>query len=244
MKKLLTATTVAVALVLAPTAATVAGAADSPTPSATTDGHRPFRRAAQAAGVVAGAIGISRHDLVAALRSGKSVADVAKDHGVDPQAVVDALVHAVDQRIDQAVTSGRLDADRAATLKDKVEARVTKLVGATKAQRVKARHHRHLRRAVRRGAIAVIARTIGVDAKTVVQARKNGHSIADLAREHNVDPQKVIDALVAAGTKKVDALVTKGKLDADKAASIKQQLPERAQKVVNTTGRARSTTTG
>jgi len=243
MKKLLTATTVSVALVLAPAAAGVAGAADSSTPQATTEGHRPLRRAAQAAGVAADAIGISRQDLVAALRSGKSVADVAKDHNVDPQKVVDALVHAADQRIDQAVTNGRLDADRSATLKDKVGTFATKAVDATKEQRVKARHHRHLRRAVRRGAVGVVATTIGVDAQTVVQTRKDGHSIADLARDHNIDPQKVIDALVAAGTKKVDEAVSHGKLDAGKAATIKQNLPERAAKIVNTTGRAASTTT-
>lgn len=244
MKKLLTATAVAVALVLAPAAAGVAGAADSSTPKATTDGHRPMRRAARAAGVAAGAIGISREDLVAALRSGKSVADVARDHNVDPQTVVDALVHAADQKIDQAVTNGRLDADRAAAIKDKLETRVTKAVDATKDQRVKARHHRHLRRAVRRGAVGVVARTIGVDAQTVVQTRKDGHSIADLARDHNVEPQKVIDALVAAGTKVVDRAVGNGRLDADKAATVKQRLPERAEKMVNTTGRAGGTTTG
>jgi uncharacterized protein (DUF433 family) len=247
MKKLLTATTVAVALVLAPAAAGVAGAADTSagsTPKATADGHRPLRRAARAAGVVADSIGISRQDLVAALRSGKSIADVAKDHNVDPKAVVDAIVHAADQKIDQAVSNGRLDSDRAATLKNKVETGATKLVDATKEQRVKARHHRHLRRAVRRGAVAVVAKTIGVDATTVVQTRKDGHSIADLARDHNVEPQKVIDALVAAGTKKVDSLVSNGKLDSDKAATIKQHLPERADKIVNTTGHAPAASAG
>ena len=144
------------------------------------------------------------------------------------------------KKVDEAVTNGKLDADRAATIKDRLPDRVTKIVNATKAERVKAREHRAARRRhARRGALAVASTTIGVDARTIIEARMDGKSVADVARDHGVDPQKVVDALVAAGTKKVDEAVTNGKLDADRAATIKDRLPDRVSRLVNATGRVR-----
>ena len=61
------------------------------------DGHR-FGGPASAPGladqraVVAKAIGISEADLTKAIESGKTIAQVAHDHDVDPQKVIDALV--------------------------------------------------------------------------------------------------------------------------------------------------------
>jgi hypothetical protein len=129
MKKLITASAVAVALVVAP-AAGVAGAAESTPPTANV-AHPRAHRAARALGVVADTIGISPRALVDALRGGKSVADVAKDHGVDPQKVIDAVVGAADKKVDEAVANGKLDADRAATIKDRLPDRITRIVNAT-----------------------------------------------------------------------------------------------------------------
>jgi hypothetical protein len=63
--------------------------------------------------------------------------------------------------------------------------------------------------------------------------------VADVARAHDVEPQTVIDALVAAGTKRIDTAVANGKVDASRAAKAKDRLPARVTKVVNATGAAR-----
>jgi hypothetical protein len=125
----------AVALAGAVTAGTasVAFAADTGTsapkdPSAQT--HPALRRRLRAAlgTVVADTIGIQRSDLRAALKSGQSIAEVAQAHGVAPQTVVDAVLHAIDTRVDQAVTNGRITADRGAAIKAKAADRVPQLV--------------------------------------------------------------------------------------------------------------------
>jgi len=80
-------------------------------------------------GIAAQAIGISADDLRTALQGGKSIAQVAKDHNIDEQKVIDALVAAENTAIDQAVKDGKLtqaQADErktgfAAHVKDKVE---------------------------------------------------------------------------------------------------------------------------
>ena len=58
-------------------------------------------------------IGVSAADLQAQQAAGRSMADVAADHAVPTQAVVDAVVTDASARLDQAVAGGRLPARRA-----------------------------------------------------------------------------------------------------------------------------------
>lgn len=71
---------------------------------------------------------LTHGELGAALRDGKSLADIAKDQGKSVEGLVDALTKAAEERIDRAVERGRLSAERAAELKASLEERITKLV--------------------------------------------------------------------------------------------------------------------
>lgn len=62
------------------------------------------------------ALGISEDDLATALKDGKSIADVAKDKGVDKQKVVDAMVAAAKDALAAQVKAGHLQQDRADTI--------------------------------------------------------------------------------------------------------------------------------
>jgi hypothetical protein len=74
------------------------------------------------------ALGISEADLRTELRNGKTIAEVAKDKGVDVQKVIDALVADATEHIDQAVTDEKLTAERAAAIKEGLADRITRLV--------------------------------------------------------------------------------------------------------------------
>lgn len=76
----------------------------------------------------ASTLGMTVGDLRGELRSGKTLADVAKEKGVSTDKLVDALVAAAGQRIDQAVTAGKLDATKASQMKQKLSERITSLV--------------------------------------------------------------------------------------------------------------------
>lgn len=73
-------------------------------------------------------IGISPQALVTELRSGKSIADVAGQHSVSAQTVVNALDHAADAKINQAVTNHKLTEAQAKTIEARLPARLTKAV--------------------------------------------------------------------------------------------------------------------
>lgn len=103
----------------------------------------------------------------------------------------------------------------------------------------KAHGHRHLRHRLLRAGAKVAASTIGVDVKTLVKDVRSGQSVADVAKAHDVDPQKVVDAVVTAGNQKIDQAVTNGKLTAERATKLKAKLPQLVTRLVNRTRAAR-----
>jgi hypothetical protein len=64
------------------------------------------------------------------------------------------------------------------------------------------------------------AKTIGIPTNELMQDLANGQSVADVAKAHNVDPQKVIDALVADAKAKLDKAVAANKITQDQANQI------------------------
>ena len=226
MKKLIAAVTTAGLLIVG--TAGVASAADSTStakaPASESAGRGLRQERLGAVKIAATTIGIEPKDLGQEIKAGKSVADVAKSHNVDPQKVIDAIVSAADKKLDEAVTAGKIDADRAATVKEKVPDRVTKLVNGELTGQRKSVAKAKLRRHARHSGVDIAASTIGIDKQALVDAVEGGQTIADVARSHNVDPQKVIDAVTTAANNKIDTAVTNGKLDAARAAKLKARL--------------------
>lgn len=80
---------------------------------------------------IAKAIGISESDLTTALRSGKTIAQVAKAHGVATQKVIDALVTDGKTKVAAAVKAGRLTQAQADKIQAGLTQHVTDLVNGT-----------------------------------------------------------------------------------------------------------------
>ena len=70
----------------------------------------------------------SRKDIATAIRSGKSLGDIAKDQGKSRDGLVQALTTAANTRIDKAVADNKLTAEQAATFKTKVAAEIATFV--------------------------------------------------------------------------------------------------------------------
>jgi hypothetical protein len=78
--------------------------------------------------VAASTIGVSEDDLRAALESGQSIADVATAHGVDPQAVIDALVADAQAKLADRVADGDLTQEQADEISADLAQHITDLV--------------------------------------------------------------------------------------------------------------------
>ncbi|MEO7429348.1 MAG: hypothetical protein ABIY48_08185 [Acidimicrobiales bacterium] len=194
--------------------------------SATADEHagRPFERRGEGLAVAAKALGMSAADLRSALEGGKSIAQVATDQGVDLQTVIDALV---------ADGTARLKALEA-SLPDRVNTLVNRTGWGEHGQGEHGPggpggdHHGF------RG-LQAAADAIGISADDLRTALEGGSTVADVAKAHNVELQKVIDALVADATTHIDEAVANGRIDAARTAEMKANLVERITARVNGT---------
>ncbi len=65
------------------------------------------------------------------LRSGKSIAEVATEHKVSTQTVVDALMSAVDAKVTKAVTNHKFTSTQGAKIEAALHGYVVKLVNHT-----------------------------------------------------------------------------------------------------------------
>lgn len=160
------------------------------------------------------AIGISVADLQSELAAGKTIAAVATAHGVDPQKVIDAMV-----------------ADAQAGLRQRITDEVNGTGGKFGPMRPGGPGGPG---GFARGAnLGVAAATIGISPADLQTALQSGQSIAAVAKAHNVDPQKVIDALVKDQTAKLDQAVKDGKMTQAQEDKLKAMLPQRVADAVN-----------
>jgi uncharacterized protein YidB (DUF937 family) len=156
-------------------------------------------------------------DLRTALGSGKTIAQVAKDKGIDVQKVIDALVAQAKQRLRQAEAN--------------LPARITDLVNG---KAPLGGGHRGERGGARFGAgLDEAATALGITPAELRTALQSGKTIAQVAKDKGVDVQKVIDALVAAASARIDQAVTAGKLTPAQATTRKAELKDRITTLVN-----------
>jgi hypothetical protein len=94
------------------------------------------------------------------------------------------------------------------------------------------RSARHRRHRLVRGIVRQAAETIGVEARDLVAELRSGQSLAQVAEAHGVATQDLVDALVAAGNERIDQAVADGHLSEERASEIREELPERVERIV------------
>lgn len=77
---------------------------------------------------VAQALGLTPYQLRTELRSGKSIAQIAKDHNVDVNKVIDRIVEDASKKIDRAEQNGRITSQQAEKIKTNLRDAITKIV--------------------------------------------------------------------------------------------------------------------
>ena len=103
-----------------------------------------------------------------------------------------------------------------------------------RAERRENRQERREARQERRQAPEAVQELLGLSAEQLREQLRAGSTLGDIATEQGLDPQEVVDAIVAEMTERVDAAVADGKLDADAAAERLAEAEERiADRVLN-----------
>ena len=195
--------------------------------------------------VVAKDLGMQPAEVKAALAGGQSIAALAKGHNVDPQKIINDLVADATSRIDAAVSSGKITSAMADKIKSNLTAAMTAFVNGTRPPKLGGVTGTALPKlgprvgpgfGLRGGmGLDVVAKDLGMSAAEVKAALAGGQSIAALAKSHNVDPQKIINDLVADATSRIDAAVSSGKITSAMADKIKAGLTDAVTALVNGT---------
>jgi len=80
-----------------------------------------------------------------------------------------------------------------------------------------------------------LAGVLGTDADTLAQSLRDGQSLADIAAANGVDPQDVVDAIVANMDERIQAGVEAGKIDQTRADEMLANAETHAQDIVDGT---------
>jgi ribosomal protein S20 len=163
---------------------------------------------------------------------------------VDVQKVIDAMVAEATAQIDDEVAAKDLSAEEAARLKENLSERVGEFVraeggvgrpfgpggfgpgGFGPGGHDGPGPHAPGLHGVGFLALDAAAEALGVSEQELRDALADGRSIADVAKDKGVDVAKVIDAMVAEATARID----------EQAARLKADLPERISELVRTEG--------
>jgi hypothetical protein len=167
---------------------------------------------------------------------GKSLADVAQAHGKTAADMVNALETAAHNRIDAAVTAGRLSAADAATQKTQVDARITQLVNQVTPQGGPGGPGGP--RGPRGGPggfggdLNVAAAALNITPEQL-RTELKGKSLAGVATAHGKTAADMVAALETAAHARIQAAVTAGRLTAAQAATETTNVDQRIEQQVN-----------
>lgn len=184
--------------------------------------HPRFEHRGEGLEAAADAIGISVEDLVAALRDGQSIAQVAEANDVDLQTVIDAMVANGTDRLEEAI----------AELPDRI-AELVQREGFPDRPGHGGPGGPGGHGPDRGAGLDAAAEVIGISADELRTALQERSSLAEVAEANGVDGQDVIDALVAEATERLDQAVAGGHLSEERAAEMKERLTERITAMVN-----------
>jgi uncharacterized protein YidB (DUF937 family) len=188
--------------------------------------------------VVEDVLGLSQEELKAAFDEGQTLAEIAEAEGVSTEDLVASLVAAAEDRIDQAVEDGRIDADhaeeRSADLEARIEERVTTAPGEFEGRRD------HGLRGGRGLGIAIeVLDALGITTEDLATGRSEGQTLVEVAEDAGVSETELVGSLVGAAEEAIDQKVADGDIDVERADEVKADLEERISERVNSEPRER-----
>ena len=162
---------------------------------------------------------------------GDSVNAILEANGLDPATVQADALQIISDKLDEKVAAGEMDAQTAAELLAKAEEALPILMDGTPPPP----GERHGPRGHRAGlhGLETAAGVIGIELEDLVsQLREGDTTVAEIATDNGVDPQTVIDVLIAEANARIDQAEADGRIDADQAADMKARAAEKITQLV------------
>jgi hypothetical protein len=153
-----------------------------------------------------------------------ALADAARQLGVSEEKLDDALRTALENRVDEAVSAGRLTEDEGERLKDAIESGDVPVLGVPMGGQAHGLPGRHLDAA---------ASYLGLTADDLRAELEAGETLADVAQAEDKPVDGLLDALVADERAELDQAVEDGRLTQAQADELLAGAEERMTDLVN-----------
>lgn len=162
------------------------------------------------------------------------IEDAARQLGVDPDALSDALKQALENRIDASVEAGRITEEQADALKERLESSgdVPLLGGFGPHFGHFGQFGPHFGHFGHVGSLEAAAEYLGLSAAEL-RERLDKATLAEIAKDRGKSVDGLAKALVTAGEKRIEEAVAAGRLSKEQAAELKAALPDRVEALVN-----------
>jgi polyhydroxyalkanoate synthesis regulator phasin len=161
------------------------------------------------------------------------VNDAARELGVSPEQLSNALKTAMKNRIDEAVRDGRLTQEQGNRLKQSIDEQEVPMLGPG----VGRGFHRHFggphRGPFHVGKLEAAAEYLGMTQAALREALQDGKTLAQVARDRNKSVDGLIDALVAEKRERINQAVEDGHLTRGQANRVLQDVRSRVTDLVN-----------
>ena len=154
-------------------------------------------------------------------------ADAAKQLGVDPAKLTDALQKALENRIDEAVKAGWLTEAQGRTMKQRIESGDFPLFGGAGFAGPRGFAHRGFRD------IDSAAAYLGISEDALRLRLRDGDTLAEVAKEKGKSVDGLVSAIVAGTAKRLDQAVAGGRITKAQRDEIVAGLKERTTAIVN-----------
>ena len=148
-------------------------------------GGEPGERAEALAEV----IGITTDELRAGFEAGQTLAEIAADHGVSSDELTAAMLAEMEERLDEAVAEGRIDADKAEERLANAEEHIDEAINREPGERGEGKggfgHHGRGQHQVLQG-LRDVADELGLSTEDIREAMADGATMAEAAEAQGV----------------------------------------------------------
>lgn len=181
---------------------------------------------------LAALLSMTSDELKQALKSGKSLATIAGDQGVEVQKVIDLEIKALTTALDQQLKDGKITQEEYDSSKIKLAETAKEIVNGTFVHKGGSGHGL-FKAAVRTN--ADIQKLLGLTSDELSTQLKAGKSLATIAGEKNVPVQSVIDLAAKAITAELDLQLKEAKITQTQYDTLKANISTHATDIVNGT---------
>jgi len=153
--------------------------------------------------------GIKPQDVLTGLRAGKSLAQIAQEHGKTADDVIKAARARLEDQLKQAVAKSRLTQDRADALLAQFDQAAPQVMSNQNLGAPLGRAP--MRRGAAAGLVQATAQVSGMQPKDVLTELRAGKSLAQIAQEHGKTADDILAKLRELGQQRLDKALDRAK---------------------------------